>query len=67
MMKVEDTSLPIKTGYEDYFGVFVDNKISYSPSIEEQNERVLEQVFPYLIFLLSPLLIILLLLVKKSI
>ncbi|XP_020591605.1 uncharacterized protein LOC110032349 isoform X2 [Phalaenopsis equestris] len=66
MMKVKNTNVPIKTGYEDYFEALVNNQVSYTPSIEEQNERVLEQVFPYIVFLLSPMLIILYVIVKKS-
>ncbi|KAL0911012.1 hypothetical protein M5K25_019111 [Dendrobium thyrsiflorum] len=67
MMKVKDTSLPRKTGYEDYFEAFVeDKKANYIASIEEKDDRVLEQVLPYLIFLLSPMLVILFAVVKNS-
>ncbi|KAI0497517.1 hypothetical protein KFK09_020748 [Dendrobium nobile] len=66
MMKVKDTSLPRKTGYEDYFEAFVEDKKANYIASSEKDERVLEEVLPYLIFLLSPMLVILFAVVKNS-
>ncbi|KAK8961835.1 hypothetical protein KSP40_PGU021319 [Platanthera guangdongensis] len=66
MLNVRDTSSPKETGFEDYFKAFVNNGAGYIPSVEETNESVLKEVFPYLIFLLSLIFIIIFVVIKRS-
>ncbi|KAK8943286.1 hypothetical protein KSP39_PZI009005 [Platanthera zijinensis] len=66
MLNVRDTSSPKETGFEDYFEAFVNNEAGHAPLVEETNESVLKEVFPYLIFLLSPIFIIIFVVIKRS-
>ncbi|XP_072997436.1 uncharacterized protein [Typha latifolia] len=66
MMKVTSSSRSKTTGYETYFDAFVDNKNNYTAKEEEQNEDGIEQVIPYIMFLISPIFFLLLIAVRKS-
>ncbi|KAJ6812092.1 uncharacterized protein M6B38_151740 [Iris pallida] len=67
MMKVTTSSLSKKTGYENYFEAFVEKKAEYTPTEEqEESEGALKQAFPYIMFLLSPILVLVLIAVRKS-
>ncbi|PKA46359.1 hypothetical protein AXF42_Ash021539 [Apostasia shenzhenica] len=67
MMKVKGSSFSRTTGYESYFEAFLDNESNYTPSKEEQDEfGAIEQAFPYLLLLVSPIFVVLFVALKKS-
>ncbi|KAM4072720.1 hypothetical protein ACB094_11G160400 [Castanea mollissima] len=69
MMKVT-TSSPFylkNTGYQNFFEAFVENKSNYPLKEAEIEEGSLNQVLPYIIFLLSPIIAILLIAIQKRI
>lgn len=67
MMKVKSSSVLRKTGYENYFDAFVEDKAKYSATEENQNEiALMTEGLPYIIFLLSPILLVFLVAVRKS-
>lgn len=67
MMKVKSSSVSRKTGYENYFDAFVEDKAKYSATEEDQNEIALvTEGLPYIMFLLSPILLVFLVAVRKS-
>lgn len=59
MMKVTSSSLPMNTGYQNYFEAFVDNKSNYPLKEIEVEEGTLNQALPYLILAASPILLVL--------
>ncbi|XP_054816036.1 uncharacterized protein LOC129315909 [Prosopis cineraria] len=69
MMKVTTVSpFSWNTGYQNYFDAFVENKSNYT-SQEDLNvqERALNQVLPYLLFLISPIFIVIIIALQKRI
>ncbi|KAG9141627.1 hypothetical protein Leryth_015314 [Lithospermum erythrorhizon] len=67
MMKVNSSSAyPVSIGYRSYFEAFVREKTSYSSTDSEINEDVLAQAFPYVLFLVSPILLILIIVIQKG-
>ncbi|KAJ4772565.1 cytochrome C oxidase subunit [Rhynchospora pubera] len=65
-MKVKSSYLSRTTGYEMYFDSFVDNKEAYTSAKTETKEAGETQILPYVVFLVSPLFVILLIAVRKS-
>lgn len=67
MMKVTNSTLSSKnTGYQNYFDAFIRDKTNYPLEEAEADEAVLSQALPYVILLLSPLLIVLLIAIQKG-
>ncbi|EEF49596.1 uncharacterized protein LOC8270916 [Ricinus communis] len=67
MLKVTGSSfLPESTGYQNYFEAFVEDKTKYSPGEGESEEEGggLSQALPYVLFLVSPVFIVLLMAVQ---
>ncbi|THG10584.1 hypothetical protein TEA_005669 [Camellia sinensis var. sinensis] len=61
MMKMKSTTLsPINTGYQDYFEAFIEDKANHGLKDAEVEESALNQALPYIIFLASPILVVLL-------
>ncbi|XP_058225920.1 uncharacterized protein LOC131334731 [Rhododendron vialii] len=68
MMNVKSTTLaPINLGYQNYFEAFAEDKADYSPKDAEVEEGALNQVLPYMFFLVSPIFIVLLIALQKRI
>ncbi|KGN51107.1 uncharacterized protein LOC101215292 [Cucumis sativus] len=69
MMKVTTSSsfLSNDSSYRNYFEAFLDNKLNYSADESGIGEGVLNQSLPYVIFLLSPILLVLFAAVQKRI
>ncbi|KAH7864038.1 hypothetical protein Vadar_024923 [Vaccinium darrowii] len=68
MMKVKSTTLaPINLGYQNYFEAFVGDKANYPLKDAEVEDSSLNQVIPYIVFLASPLLMVLLIALQKRI
>ncbi|KAI3997793.1 hypothetical protein MKX01_007680 [Papaver californicum] len=68
MIKFKSTSLPIKSGYQNYFDAFVEDKTgSVRVADEEEDNAALGQTIPYVIFLLAPLFIVFLLALRKAV
>lgn len=69
MMKVKKRSSlsPNNTGYQNYFEAFVKDKANYFSTESEDEEGALTQTLPYIIFLLSPIFLVLLIAVNKGI
>ncbi|PWA59788.1 hypothetical protein CTI12_AA388440 [Artemisia annua] len=66
MMKVtSSSSTKRKTGYQNYFDAFVENKNNLSINVTEVEEDATMQALPYVIFLVSPILMILVIAVQK--
>ncbi|KAJ3687941.1 hypothetical protein LUZ61_017105 [Rhynchospora tenuis] len=65
-MKVKSSYLSRTTGYEMYFDSFVDNKEAYTSAKAEPKESGETQILPYVVFLVSPLFVILFIAVRKS-
>ncbi|CAN1344558.1 hypothetical protein LINPERPRIM_LOCUS40113 [Linum perenne] len=62
MMKVTKSNFPVEiTGYKDYFDAFVEDKAAnYTAKTEDESEEgLLRQALPYIVFLVSPILMIL--------
>ncbi|XP_019159251.1 PREDICTED: uncharacterized protein LOC109155969 isoform X2 [Ipomoea nil] len=67
MMKVRgSTKSPKATGYQNYFDAFVEDKADYPLKEAEVDEGTLSQVLPYIIFLVSPVFIVLLIAALKA-
>ncbi|KAL7204636.1 hypothetical protein ACSBR2_017672 [Camellia fascicularis] len=61
MMKMKSTTLsPINTGYQNYFEAFIEDEANYGLKDAEVEESALNQALPYIIFLASPILVVLL-------
>ncbi|KAG0496322.1 hypothetical protein HPP92_001013 [Vanilla planifolia] len=65
MLKVKSSYISRTTGYEHLFNALQENSVIYIASVEDKNEAILEQAFPYLVFLLSPILIVFLAVARK--
>ncbi|KAF3794710.1 hypothetical protein EJ110_NYTH06749 [Nymphaea thermarum] len=66
MMKVRSLSTsPKATGYQNYFDAFVDDQSTYSISKEEKEDGMIMEIVPYLILLLTPIVFLLLIAVRK--
>ncbi|XP_078179307.1 cytochrome C oxidase subunit [Carex rostrata] len=65
-MKVKSTYLSRTTGYEMYFDSFVDNKEVILSAKAEPEEARDTPILPYIVFLVSPLLVVLYIAVRKS-
>nr|CAB3461650.1 unnamed protein product [Digitaria exilis] len=63
-MKVNSTPVPKNTGYETYFTKFSGQK-NYYASLDEP-EVGLEQIIPYMLFLVSPIFIVAFVALRKS-
>lgn len=55
------------TGYQNYFDAFIENKDNYPLKEAEVEVGTLSQTLPYIIFLVSPIFIILLIALQKRI
>lgn len=67
MMKVRgSTNSPKATGYQNYFDAFVEDKADYPLKEAEVDEGTLSQALPYIIFLVSPVFIVLLIAALKG-
>nr|GLL34561.1 uncharacterized protein LOC109155969 isoform X2 [Ipomoea trifida] len=67
MMKVRgSTNSPKATGYQNYFDAFVEDKADYPLKEGEVDEGTLSQALPYIIFLISPVFIVLLIAALKG-
>jgi len=69
MMKVS-TSSPFylkNTGYQNYFDAFVEKRSNYSEEDDLVQESAMNQVLPYILFLLSPIFIVLFVALRKGI
>nr|GMD36625.1 uncharacterized protein LOC109155969 isoform X2 [Ipomoea batatas] len=67
MMKVRgSTNSPKVTGYQNYFDAFVEDKADYPLKEAEVDEGTLSQALPYIIFLVSPVFIVLLIAALKG-
>ncbi|XP_026384163.1 uncharacterized protein LOC113279708 [Papaver somniferum] len=68
MIKFKSTSLPINSGYQNYFDAFVEEKTGSVRAADEEEDNVaLKQTIPYVIFLLAPLFIVFLLALRKAV
>jgi hypothetical protein len=65
-MKVKSSYLSRTSEYEMYFDSFVDNKEVCTVAKGEPKEAELGQNLPYILFLVSPLVAVLLIAVRKS-
>eukprot|EP00262_Sarcandra_glabra_P012433 TRINITY_DN3202_c0_g1_i1.p1 TRINITY_DN3202_c0_g1~~TRINITY_DN3202_c0_g1_i1.p1 ORF type:complete len:316 (-),score=72.28 TRINITY_DN3202_c0_g1_i1:29-976(-) len=67
MMKIKNSSgAPKSTGYQNYFEAFIEDKANYNLT-EEENQDALREALPYIIFLFSPIFLVLYIAVKKGI
>lgn len=58
---------PKNTGYQNFFEAFVDNKSNYPlKEVEIQEGAAVNQVIPYIIFLVSPIFALVLIVVQKK-
>ncbi|KAA8537304.1 hypothetical protein F0562_027009 [Nyssa sinensis] len=68
MMKVKSSTLsPMNTGYQNYFEAFIEDKANYPLKEAEVEQGALSQALPYILFLVSPIFIVLLIAVQKGI
>lgn len=66
-MKVTGSNFsPINTGYQNYFEAFVEDKTNYPLGEAEIEDGVLSQALPYMIFLVSPIFIVLFIAVRGT-
>ncbi|KAL5827250.1 hypothetical protein ACOSQ4_019047 [Xanthoceras sorbifolium] len=67
IMKVTSSNLSKKsTGYQNYFEAFIEDKINYPLQEAGTEEGALSQALPYMIFLVSPIFIVLFIAVQKG-
>lgn len=67
MMKVSSSSaFPRGTGYESYFDAFVDGKDNYTTKEDEKDDSAVKEGLPYILFLLSPIVLIFFLAARKA-
>lgn len=67
MMKVSGSKLsPADTGYQSYFEAFVKEETKYSPEEGKVDEGAWKQAIPYMVFLLSPILIVVIMVFQKG-
>lgn len=67
MMKVTKSSPLMNIGYQNYFEAFIENKTNYPLQETEVEVDTFSQTIPYIIFLISPIFIVLLIAVQKRI
>lgn len=66
MMKVTSSLLsPANIGYQSYFEAFVKDKTKYTQEEAEVDEGSMSQALIYMIFLLSPIVLVILAAVEK--
>ncbi|XP_048140519.1 uncharacterized protein LOC115756544 isoform X2 [Rhodamnia argentea] len=68
-MKVRRPKLSAEgTGYQNYFEAFIEDKSNYRLDMDEDlEEGALSQAFPYIVFLLSPIFVVLFIAVQRGI
>ncbi|CAK9175092.1 unnamed protein product [Ilex paraguariensis] len=68
MMKVTGSSFPlVSMGYQNYFEAFIEDKANYPLKEPEDKEGALSQaLLPYIIFLVSPIFILVFFAVHKG-
>ncbi|MBA0813970.1 hypothetical protein Gohar_027782 [Gossypium harknessii] len=67
MMKVTGSNFSLKnTGYQNYFEAFIEDKANYTANGSEFTEGALNQVLPYMILLVSPIVAVLVIAVQKG-
>ncbi|KAL0429195.1 UNVERIFIED_CONTAM: hypothetical protein Sradi_0545500 [Sesamum radiatum] len=67
MMKItSSTRSPLNTGYQNYFEAFLQDKTNYSLKEDQVDEGGLNQALPYVVFLISPIVIVLLIAASRS-
>lgn len=66
MMKVTSSNRSQNTGYQNYFEAFIEDKTNYLLQEAGIEEGALSQALPYIIFLVSPILIVLFIAVQKG-
>lgn len=67
MMKVTGSNFSLKsTGYQNYFEAFIEDKANYTSNGSEFTEAALNQVLPYMILLVSPIVAVLFIAVQKG-
>ncbi|KAK4411117.1 hypothetical protein Sango_0184700 [Sesamum angolense] len=67
MMKVtSSTRSPRSTGYQNYFEAFLQDKTNYSLKEDQVDEGGLNQALPYVVFLVSPVVIVLLIAASRD-
>ncbi|KAK9282617.1 hypothetical protein L1049_010835 [Liquidambar formosana] len=68
MLKVTSSPLsPKNTGFQNFFEAFIEDKTNYSLKEPEVEEGALSQALPYIIFLVSPIFILILFVIQKGI
>ena len=68
MMKItRSTGKPKNTGYQSYFEAFVEDKPNYSSESTEEKENAFNQALLYIVFLASPILLVLLYVAIKQV
>ncbi|XP_022743540.1 uncharacterized protein LOC111294490 [Durio zibethinus] len=66
MMKVTGSNpSSTYTGYDKYFEALIEDKAYYSPEGAEVTEGALNQALPYMVFLLSPIVVVLFIALQK--
>lgn len=65
MMKLTKTSPWRNTDYQNFFEAFIDNKSDYVLEDGEVEVGTLSQILPYILFLVSPIFIVLLIAIQK--
>ncbi|KAM7267355.1 hypothetical protein ACFE04_009521 [Oxalis oulophora] len=68
MMKFTTNSSPssTNTGYENFFEAFIEDKANFSRQEESELDGALNQTLPYVIFLLSPIVMVLVIAIQKG-
>ncbi|KAE8695484.1 receptor protein kinase CLAVATA1-like [Hibiscus syriacus] len=67
MMKVTGSNFSLNhTGYQNFFEAFIEDKANYNVQGSGITEGALNQALPYMIFLLSPIIVVLFIAVQKG-
>ena len=68
MLKVTRSSTPPKnTGYQSYFEAFVEDEAINTPGSTEEKDDALNQAVLYIVFLASPIILLLLFVATKRV
>lgn len=67
MLRLTKNSPLKNTGFQNYFEAFIENKSDYVLKEDEVEVGTLNQTLPYVIFLVSPILLVLLIAIQKKI
>ncbi|KAM1811898.1 hypothetical protein ACFX12_028481 [Malus domestica] len=67
MLRLTKNSPLKNTGFQNYFEAFIENKSDYVLKEDEVEVGTLNQTLPYIIFLVSPILLVLLIAIQKRI